>query len=80
MRQRDSPNSLFFQEGGSGKRNRMTMWNIYGIHSGYAKKSGLTIFPRRGRRRPSAFVFQSLDSDLPRRCGNVLEEKRKGEN
>ena len=38
--------------------------------------SGLTIFPQRARRHPAEFGFQSLDSDLQRICGNVLEKKR----
>ena len=57
MRQRDSPNSLFFQEGGRGTRNRMTMWNIYGIHSGYAKKMDLRYFPEGGEGVPQRLCF-----------------------
>ena len=37
----------------------------------------LTIFHQRARKHPAEFGFQSLDSDLPRRCGNVLEKKGK---
>ena len=37
----------------------------------------LTIFHQRAQRHPAKFGFRSLDSDLPRRCGNVLENKTK---
>ena len=44
---------------------------------GLMVKSGLTIFHRKGQRRPVEFGFQSLDSDLLRIYGNVLKEKEK---
>ena len=50
---------------------------IVGSSKDMIYSSGLTIFPQRARRHPAEFGFQSLDSDLPRRCGNVLEKKEK---